>query len=330
MHLGLEQEVLEAVKHPLTENNCFVCGCALDKSNRTREHVLPQWLQQQFNLAHDHLVLLNGTPIPYRQITVPCCRHCNGTHLSQLERSISMAVGGGYPAVREVPESLLYQWLAKIYVGLLYKELLLPADRVDPEKGSIVRPEELRDVRVLWFWLRQSLVRQPQRKSPGSIWTFRCLVPPQGHSKPFDLHDFHRPSTFGIRMGEVGLIVDFLDCGLLKQRMAQIELDLKRLRLSPEQFIEVFARFSYKASTFGLHTSVSVVRAEDGEQVVKFSPESTVPGDDHFWPWDESRYAELLAFHTGLQLQDVLLPNGKARSWLYDEAGKQLRQYKYR
>jgi len=330
MHLTLEREILKAINHPLKEDTCFVCGCSLNEQTRTREHVLPRWLQRKLTLADAQVVLLNGTHIPYRQITVPCCKDCNGQHLSQLEQTIRTAVESGCSAVQEVPDCLLYQWLAKIYIGLLYKELFLPQDRVTPKKGSILQPEELLNVRILWFWLRQSLIRADLREAPGSIWTFRCLVPPQSLGDPFDMHDFHHPPTFGIRMGEVGLIVDFLDCGLLRKQMWPVTCDLQRLRLSPEQFVEVFVRLSYKASTFGLHVNVSVGLTDDGDEVLRFLPKSTVPGEDDFMPWDEERYADLLAFHMGRDLPKVLLPDGRTRSWVYDGDGRQIKQYEYR
>jgi hypothetical protein len=45
-------------------------------------------LQERFGLANQHLTLLNGTLIPYRQLTVPCCQTCNNVHLSKLEKRV--------------------------------------------------------------------------------------------------------------------------------------------------------------------------------------------------------------------------------------------------
>jgi len=66
---------------------CFYCGGLL-RGNRTREHVFPRWLQERFGLANQHLTLLNGTLIPYRQLTVPCCQTCNNVYLSKLEKRV--------------------------------------------------------------------------------------------------------------------------------------------------------------------------------------------------------------------------------------------------
>jgi hypothetical protein len=64
---------------------CFYCGQVL-RGNKTREHVFPQWLKRRFGLANQHLTLLNGSLIPYRQLTVPCCSTCHNVHLSKLEK----------------------------------------------------------------------------------------------------------------------------------------------------------------------------------------------------------------------------------------------------
>jgi hypothetical protein len=48
-------------------DTCFVCG----GKATTVEHVIPSWLQRRFNLWNQHLVLPNGSAIPYRQLRVP-------------------------------------------------------------------------------------------------------------------------------------------------------------------------------------------------------------------------------------------------------------------
>jgi hypothetical protein len=70
-----------------SNNRCFYCG-KLFRSERSREHVFPEWLQNQFGLADQTLTLLNRTTIPYRSLKVPCCRICNNVHLSQLENRV--------------------------------------------------------------------------------------------------------------------------------------------------------------------------------------------------------------------------------------------------
>ena len=72
------------------------------------------------------LVLLNGTTIPYRQLTVPCCRECNNEHLEPIESNVMAAVNQGPEAVEALDRKTLFLWLGKIFFGLLYKESLIP------------------------------------------------------------------------------------------------------------------------------------------------------------------------------------------------------------
>jgi hypothetical protein len=36
--------------HTYTRDKCFLCGCALDETNATAEHIIPKWLIRKFNL----------------------------------------------------------------------------------------------------------------------------------------------------------------------------------------------------------------------------------------------------------------------------------------
>ena len=65
------------------QHTCFLCSTPLRSKNRTDEHVFPKWLQNRFNLWNQRLDLINLTDIPYRNLTIPCCKTCNGVHLSR-------------------------------------------------------------------------------------------------------------------------------------------------------------------------------------------------------------------------------------------------------
>jgi len=59
----------------IAEKRCFACGGP--PSTGIGEHVIPLWLQNKLSLFDEQLTLLNGTRIPYRKLTVPCCANCN-------------------------------------------------------------------------------------------------------------------------------------------------------------------------------------------------------------------------------------------------------------
>src|SRR3979409_15634 len=74
-------------KRIYSANRCFYCNKLL-KSNHSKEHVFPQWLQDRFGIRDKTITLINGTRIQYAKLTVPCCKPCNNVHLSKLENRV--------------------------------------------------------------------------------------------------------------------------------------------------------------------------------------------------------------------------------------------------
>ncbi len=101
--------------HKFSSENCFLCGTVLDNRNRTEEHVIPKWIQREFNLWNQTITLLNGTKIPYRYLTIPCCNICNNRYLEPFERRIHVAYNKGYSHFRRLNKNTIYLWLCKIY-----------------------------------------------------------------------------------------------------------------------------------------------------------------------------------------------------------------------
>jgi hypothetical protein len=111
---------------------CFYCRTLL-RGNRTREHVFPLWLQKRFNLANQRLTLLNGSFIPYRSLTVPCCPTCNNVHLSKLEKRVQRLLFESSITVARSDLRDIYIWANKILLGIIYAERLLPLNRRYPK-----------------------------------------------------------------------------------------------------------------------------------------------------------------------------------------------------
>ena len=128
-----ERHQLERPELRLSNDECFLCQTAL-VDDRSDEHVFPKWLQQRYSLSDKWIVLLNGTRIPYRSLTIPCCVGCNTGTLSRLESVIGEAVAGGFQAFVKLPKETIYMWLGKLFFGLVAKEHGLP---VDPHKSAI-------------------------------------------------------------------------------------------------------------------------------------------------------------------------------------------------
>jgi hypothetical protein len=165
-----DRAVLES---SIAKRRCFACGGSSSGGNG--EHVIPLWLQNKLLLFDERLTLLNGTRIPYRNLTVPCCENCNTGFLSKIENSVQSVFHQGGASSSE--ETLaLARWLSKILIGILVKETSLLLDRSKPSLGAIVEPSLIDELRHCHF------IMQSARKTTY----FRCL-----HSEfPFSLYSY--------------------------------------------------------------------------------------------------------------------------------------------
>jgi len=237
----------------LQSNRCFLCGIALDQSNATEEHVFPKWLLNKYDLWDGALSLLNGSVIRYRQIRIPCCRTCNGVHLSALEGRLERAVNDGYKAFRLLPRGVLFQWVLKIFFEILYLEMRLAADVRNPSGGTILTAQFLEDYRLEHALLNS--VRLPVRVAKPLPWSI-FVLPAQVSSKDqrnFDFVDNLHGQVIAVRMSEVAVFAVLLDNqtqeGMFRRWFARVA---DRVRLHPIQFREIAAKVVYKRQTMTL------------------------------------------------------------------------------
>jgi hypothetical protein len=196
-------------------STCFLCGCPLRTRNRSDEHVFPKWLQSRFDLWNNRLILVNRTEIPYKSLTVPCCKRCNNVHLSQIENKVRDAVAVGPSAVEALDPLIVYLWMGKIFFGILYCEHLLSGER-----GRRSKPILPRDVlEELGF---HHLYLQGTRKRlicpfgiPGSLFVFGTSEPERTNLQ-FDFLDNHILRCMAIRMGSVGIVCVFHDARMIR------------------------------------------------------------------------------------------------------------------
>lgn len=226
----------------LAHDRCFLCGADLAECERTDEHVFPQRVLRDFDLHNDRLTLPNGTTIPYRSLTIPCCRECNNLWLHQLEDTVSAAVRSGPEAVQALDPTALGLWMAKIFYGLLFKDISLAADRLHPTGDTIVDGEMLREFaelhRILQVARQQVDLRLDQ--TPTSVFVFRTLDSSESALR-FDYRDLIVPPFLALRLGGVGLIACLLDWGATAEAGIDHLEAAREIDLHPTQFCEVAA-----------------------------------------------------------------------------------------
>jgi hypothetical protein len=299
---------------------CFLCSRRLTKKHRTDEHVFPKWVQERFGLWNQQLVLLNGTSIPYRQLTIPCCAQCNNENLSQLENTVRTAVEQGAEAVRSLPPLALFQWMGKIYYGLLYKEYFLRRDRTASTKSTIISRKVLERFKLHHVFL-QSIKRPIEFHDffPASIFVHR-LQCSRDNRRQFDFRDLHHFLGLSIRLGTVGVIAVLQDGGAQAEILGKAHFEFYERDLHPLQFAELTAGTFYKATL--MNRVPKYVIAEGNSRIsVMQMPLMGFSSRPLYDEWNEAHFARVLSECTHYPL-DVIHPTpGQVCTWLHNDGG---------
>ena len=319
--MKLPTQLFQAVgRQRLGPATCFLCGRRLGTRNRSDEHVFAKWLQHHFDLWEDTLVLLNGTTIPYRQLTIPCCAPCNNDHLSRLERRVQAAIESGFDAVSGLDRVDLMLWLSKILYGVLYKEGLLRRHRRTRLKSPIVTRRMLEHFAMHHYFLQAARVEMAFHGGlPASIYLFRVQCPPDRRLQ-FDFRDFAAALAVSVRLGEVGILAALQDGGA-QLGYANMMAEYQAVKLHPLQFIELSAMFLYKASLFTRDLRF-IIDSRNEKINVHQMPVGGTTTKPLFAPWDPLTYATLLATHTGLPIDKLYHGSEGVTTWIRNDAGE--------
>lgn len=302
-----------------SENKCFLCGKLLQESTNSKEHVFPKWLLHRYNLWDKTITLLNGTSIPYRYLTIPCCSTCNNEHLSRLESKIESAVNQGLSHISQVEKIHLYQWVGKIFFGLLFRELSLSIDRSKPELGAITTPEFLKDYRALHVFIKSIIFPIEFRDFfPGSLFIFEVVSIPE--IEDFDYSDNFIGMSFFIRMGNIGIIACLKDDEQVLETFSSLYQAMKNKKIHPIQFDELCAIIFYQSCLIVRNSNyMGITDDENHSTVIKLPGYSLAPVFDE---WDNQIFARFLARFWGkwgLTYEEIFTPPNSFRSYLGED-----------
>lgn len=262
---------LPGEKSPLREGRCFLCN---ERDADTDEHVFPRWLQNEFDLWHKQVGLLNDTLFRYKSLIVPACQRCNTDQLgNHIEKIVAEAYQEGYHSFKHLSEKTLFQWVGKIFLGLLVKETQLKLDRSDPNSTDKIMERSLfKGVNVLREWL-SSIYRPVEFEKPHPWVVYVARVDDQAIQ--FNYADSIPELTFMLQLGGIGIIAVAMDHLVPRKRAGMHEPEFERLTrrahgrliedqirdrlLHPAQLIELFVRVTHEHSlaslppAFGFH-----------------------------------------------------------------------------
>lgn len=307
-----------------TYGRCFLCGYLLE-NEKTNEHVFPKWIQQKYNLQNQKLFLLNRTEISYRQLTIPCCPSCNTQYLSRVENIFKQSFEKGFLEFKKLDRLIIFQWIAKIFYGLLFKELSLKVDRSDPAQGSIMSPESLEKLRTLHVFLQS--IRFPFKFEGFHPWSIFILqLHSYGDKRDFDYQDDFLNLTFSIRMGEVGILSCLEDNSAQEDLLQDYYNNFEGIKLHPQQFDELYAKLVYKASLLNRVPKYVMVQPAGKQEKIRAASTglqgfSTKPIYDE---WNQRTYAKYLAIiwgRYGIEFSDIFKEPDMVFSCLFNENG---------
>jgi hypothetical protein len=292
--------------HALDHDHCFLCGSLLTPNTRSAEHVFPQWLQRDLNLWNETINLLNGTTIPYASLKVPACKDCNNLWLGQVESAVATAFRAGPDEVAKLDQTLLALWLAKIYYGLHFKEIGLPADRRDPTGPTILSADGLHRLRDIHHIMQAIRRRVRFTRDLGSVIVLRAQVPADPLLR-FDYRDALNMAFIALRIGPTVVIASLLDWGAVSDGMTIKTVESARqLDLHPAQFEEVAASVAYAASKFVGEFMYSVHRGPDYDVLDAVLIRKAGERDaELFTPMSTRESAEVQAMFMRMALEDI-------------------------
>ncbi|QDU74220.1 hypothetical protein Pan97_12250 [Bremerella volcania] len=311
----------------LGDDACFLCGQRAPQVKMTREHVFPRWLQNRHDLWDQELFLLNHTTIKYSKLTVPCCENCNSSHLSKLEAKIGSAVQSGYSEAVKLSSLDVYQWLGKIFYGVLRKELTLRLDRQKPDKGTIADQELLEGFSSLHLFMQS--IRRPFEFPDGEPFSVLVVNLHDLDSVDYSFQDSLQTMVCSMRTKDVGFIVTLQDSGIIRNSYARYVAEVAGRKLLPIQFDELYARCLYQVSLINRIPKFITSESQDpdGSVTVNMLPLQGLSSRPIVDEWDQTAFAHILSAvlsrsHDDIKAESLFSPPNLVMTWMSDEEGK--------
>lgn len=305
-------------EHQATDwNHCFLCGVDLTDENRSDEHVFPKWLLRRFDIWNEVLNLPNGTGIRYKHLTIPCCRDCNSVWLSQVENKMATATAKGIDEVRALGSSFIATWMAKLYYGLLFRDLNLLIDRANPDAGTIIDSETIKGFREIHQVLQvtNGRVHIQEDRTPASIFLFSTLEAEEHPKAGFDYADLLHPPFMAIRLGGIGIVAPLLDWGASNAHEHKHLKNIDQIQLHPVQFREVMAYLASVHARFNRNPKYFVGAGNGGADQLLVLPLGGMSAKPLYDGFEPDVYAAYLATWTDHELEDVW--DGSSSHWTF-------------
>lgn len=252
-------------------NNCFMCRIPLDASNRSDEHVFPQWLQGKYNLRTYRMSIPYDNKLSYGRYLVPCCKKCNNEKMSHWENHIKRALQEGYDGLVKLDENIIAWWLTKIYYGNIIKELTVRKEVKNPESDMITDISMFKNhYNNIYFLLYELFI---ETKFEGHK-LYELYIFQTNGDMEFDYLDDTYKDVILIKLNDIVILCSYISGDEVKATYEKYVEALKKQEIIDYyQVLELWARMHYAKSCF--HTIyVLAVDDEQANELVKVDMKS--------------------------------------------------------
>lgn len=230
---------------------CVMCRNKLNKDTRTQEHIYPKWLQERYNLYNEFITLPNGSNTPYRQLTVPCCKECNGGIMSEWEKQIQQASAEGYDSFIKLNEEVIVWWLMKLYYSKLIKELTYRENIKDPNSPMMLTDEQMKEYNTIYYYMSE-LIKGIKFNTPKpyELYIYRTFS-----DKHFDYIDDILRHVVYVQLSDILIVCAFDSFSFFN---IQYQREIEKLNdmeiIHPFQALELFSKIVYYKSHYRFDT----------------------------------------------------------------------------
>ena len=288
---------------------CFLTGQTLS-ADAAPASVFPEWVLNRYNLSDKTFKMLDeGASVQYKNLKVPYAPNVI-EQITMLDAEIEKAFTVGYEEVVKIPEERLFQWMAKLMIGVLFEDLRISQQKL-ARLGEPLRLSPFLKARFQKLhWMLQSLV-VPMEFTGLKPWSIRVFKVKYSNDL-FNYRDETNNLNFSLSMNDFGIVACMQDNGEVGKKFDELTNRIGSKTLHPIQFEELCGRFIYANYLLTSYATYNV-SLTDTKVLVESNPLVTKDGSPLFDYWDDNMYGQVLANYWkpwGLTMKEIIqFPN---------------------
>lgn len=288
---------------------CFLTGQNLP-SDTELVSAFPEWVLNRYNLSDKTFKMLDeGASVQYKNLKVPFAKNVI-EQITILEDEIEKAFCAGYEEVVKIPEERLFQWMAKLMLGVLFEDLRISQQKLARFGDPLTLSPFLKARFQKLHSMLQSLVVPMDFKGlkPWSIRIFKIKYT----NDLFNYKDETNNLNFSLSMNDFGIVACLQDNGEVGKKYDELTNRIGKQTLHPIQFEELCARFIYSNYLLTSYASYDVT-LEENKVTIESLPLAAKPNTDLYDFWEDNMYGQVLANYWkpwGLTMKEIIqFPN---------------------